>query len=145
MLREGSVMSVFNVADSDRLASPPSPCCEAFCSFMIAATSNVVVCSRVCKASVGAFGTYQIGRGIERSSMRRVSLTTWVPEFGSFTFPLVTASQICEPGTSWSVQRTVNKGESQRTIEEGSSYLMMRFSRLKIERRLVTMMNESVG
>lgn len=45
-------------------------------------------------------------------------------------FPLVIASQICAVGGASSVQRTVNRGESQRTMEDGSSYLNSRLSSL---------------
>lgn len=56
--------------------------------------------------------------------------TESVPEFGGLTIPLVIASQIWGTGGTSSVHRTVKRGESHRTIEEGSSNLNMRFSNL---------------
>ena len=44
--------------------------------------------------------------------------------------PSVTAFQISSAGTSTSVQGTVKRGESQRTMDDGSSYRMSRFSSL---------------
>jgi hypothetical protein len=58
-------------------------------------------------------------------------VTAWVPTFGGLTFPCVTASHISAAGTSASVHRTVKRGESQRTIDEGSSYRTRRFSKLR--------------
>ena len=56
--------------------------------------------------------------------------TAWVPAFGGFTAPSVTARQMSSPGTPASVQGTVKSGESQRTMDDGSSYRINRFSRL---------------
>jgi hypothetical protein len=39
------------------VTGPPSPCDEA-CSFMMAETVSVTVCSKVWRASEGAFATY---------------------------------------------------------------------------------------
>lgn len=49
---------------------------------------------------------------------------------GGFTLPSVMAFQINSMGTSDSDQGTVNSGESQRTIDDGSSYRAMRLSSL---------------
>lgn len=47
--------------------------------------------------------------------------TACVPVLGGFTIPSEIAFQISSAGTSVSVQDTVKRGESHRTIEEGSS------------------------
>jgi hypothetical protein len=60
--------------------------------------------------------------------------TESVPEFGGFKFPLVMDSQIFSPGIISSVHRMVNKGASQRTMDEGSSNRMSRFSRLRTQK-----------
>jgi hypothetical protein len=49
---------------------------------------------------------------------------------GGFTLPSVMAFHISSMGTSDSDQGTVNSGESQRTIDDGSSYRSMRLSSL---------------
>lgn len=62
--------------------------------------------------------------------MKKSVFTACVPAFGGFTLPSVIAFQISSIGTSSSVQGTVNSGESHRTIDDGSSYRISRFSRL---------------
>lgn len=57
--------------------------------------------------------------------------TAWVPVFGGFTRPSVTAFQISPEGGSSSGHRMVKSGESQRTIEEGSSYRIIKLSSLR--------------
>jgi hypothetical protein len=49
---------------------------------------------------------------------------------GGFTLPSVMAFHISSMGRSESDQGTVNSGESQRTIDDGSSYRAMRLSSL---------------
>ena len=44
-----------------------------------------------------------------------------MPAFGGFTVPSVMAFQISSTGTSASDQGTVKSGESQRTMDDGSS------------------------
>jgi len=56
--------------------------------------------------------------------------TESVPEFGGFRFPFVIACQIGSPGIASSVQTTVKRGASHRTIDDGSSNRINRFSRL---------------
>lgn len=56
MFRVGSVMQSFTVDDMTSVVGPPIEEEEA-CSDIIDDTRTVVVCSRVCKASVGALAT----------------------------------------------------------------------------------------
>jgi hypothetical protein len=58
-------------------------------------------------------------------------LTESEAAFGGLTTPFVRASHMPSPGMSASVQKIVKRGESQRTIDEGSSYLMRRLSNLE--------------
>lgn len=62
--------------------------------------------------------------------MRDGSPTACVPALGGFTLPSVMAFHINSMGTSDSDHGTVNNGESQRTIDEGSSYRAIRLSSL---------------
>lgn len=57
IFREGRVIRGFDVGVRDRLMGPPRPSEEA-CSFIMIDTIDVVVCSNVCSASVGAFAIY---------------------------------------------------------------------------------------
>ena len=47
--------------------------------------------------------------------------TLCVPVLGGLTIPAEIALQMSSAGTSVSVQETVKRGESHRTMEEGSS------------------------
>ena len=67
---------------------------------------------------------------VEIEKMLDDQLTAWVPMLGGFTLPSVMAFHISSMGTSDSDQGTVNSGESQRTIDDGSSYRAMRLSSL---------------
>lgn len=51
MFRDGNMMCGLTVPEGLRLSRPPIPVCSA----NIVETMVVVVCSRICKASVGAF------------------------------------------------------------------------------------------
>jgi len=51
----------------------------------------------------------------------KVIQTACVPVLGAFMIPSDIAFQILSAGTSASVQDTVKRGESHRTMEEGSS------------------------
>lgn len=82
---------------------------------MSAETNAFVVCSSVRSASVGALGVI------------------WVPTFGGFTMPVVTASDMRSSGGLESSQGIVKSGASQRTMDEGSSKRWMRASRLLAE------------
>jgi hypothetical protein len=62
---------------------------------------------------------------------------------GGFTLPSVIAFHISSMGTSDSDQGTVNSGESQRTIDDGSSYRAMRLSSLSPSKELI--FNEDIG
>ena len=64
-------------------------------------------------------------------------LTAEVPALGGFTTPSIIAFQISSPGISSSIHGIVINGESHRTIEDGSSYLIIKFSSLKKELRIV--------
>lgn len=67
-------------------------------------TTERVLDSRIRRASVGAFFTFN------------------VPEFGGFTIPELIAWNMSDAGTFSSDHGTVNNGESHRTIDDGSSY-----------------------
>lgn len=58
-------------------------------------------------------------------------LTFRVPELGGLMFPFVIASQIESLGKLSSDQRAVKSGESHRTIDDGSSYRINKFSSLR--------------
>lgn len=94
-------------------------------------TIVLVVCSRVWRASDGAFATW-LGSllGTMISRYKQIDPTESVPELGGLMFPLVMASQMASPGIDSSCQRIVNRGESHRAIDDGSSYLWMRLSSL---------------
>jgi hypothetical protein len=77
-----------------------------------------------------------IGRIVNDELLTGYRPTDSVPEFGGFKLPLVMDFQICSPGIISSVHRMVNKGASQRTMDEGSSNRMSRFSRLRTQTKL---------
>lgn len=94
------------------VVGPPDPR-PADCSDMMDETMLRVVFSSVSSASVGAFAAAR------------------VPELGGLIYPLMMASQIWAEGMSGSVQRSVKRGESHRTIDDGSSNRWKRLSRLQ--------------
>jgi hypothetical protein len=91
MFRDGKIICGLSVADGLRLSRPPVPVCSA----NIVETTVVVVCSRVCRASVGAFAAYEYGN-VSRPlfGLAYMVPTASVPEFGGLTLPFVMASQI---------------------------------------------------
>lgn len=128
IFREGRLTRGLRLGDRASVTGPPIPP-EAACSDMIALTIVVEVCSRVRRASVGALGTCNTGQNEERIT-GKTKHTAWVPAFGGLMFPSVTAFQMSSAGMSSSNQGIVNRGESHRTIDEGSSYRCTRFSNL---------------
>jgi len=66
-----------------------------------------------------------IGRWTDRQTLS-------VPELGGLIIPFVIASQIASFGKLSSVHSAMNRGASHRTIDDGSSYRIKRFSSLQM-------------
>ncbi len=68
-----------------------------------------------------------IRSSLDKKVFRR---TATVPMLGGFTLPLVIALHMSSYGMSSSDHMTVNRGESQRTMDDGSSNRRIRLFRL---------------
>lgn len=125
----GSTIDSFDVVPTASNVSPPFPN-DTLSELRIAEITVDVVCSKICRASVGDLVTYRHQNHFREVGSRGYRRTARVPEFGAFITPNMMAFHRSSPGISGSVQKMVNRGESHRAMDEGSSKRRIRWSRL---------------